>query len=162
MVPTYAAGSVDGFMSLKQFGEPYVDEARPAQSFLTAGLGLTVPSYGFIVTEANMQKKRDVLARLVATQRRAWEYVYASPANIDEAAKAVIANRPDKQLNFAVLRKQIALSQEFIDTPNTRGKPIGWQSDADWKSALAVMAEAGQIKGDLKPSDYFTNDLVGA
>lgn len=160
MVPTYAAGGADGFMSLKEFGEPYVDEARPAHSFLTADVGLSVPSYGFIATEATLKTKKDALARLAAVQRKAWEYVYASPENIEEAAKAVVANRADKQLNLAIIRKQIVLSREFINTPNTAGKPIGWQSEKDWKDALAVMAEAGQIKGDAKPSDYFTNDLI--
>lgn len=162
MVPTYAAGQADGFMSLKEFGEPYVDEARPARSFLTADVGFSVPSYGFIATEETLQKKKDALARLVATQRKAWEYVYEAPAHIDEAAKATIANRADKQLNFAIIRKQIALSQEFLDTPNTKGKPVGWQSEADWKDALALMVETGQIKGDTKPSAYYTNDLVSS
>lgn len=162
MVPTYAAGGADGFMSLKEFGEPYVDEARPAHSFLTADVGLSVPSYGFIATEATLQKKKGLLTRLTASQRKAWEYIYASPANIDEAAKATIANRVDKQLNFSIIRKQIALSQEFIDTPNTKGKPIGWQSEDDWKDALALMAETGQIKGGTKPSAYYTNDLVAS
>lgn len=162
MVPTYAAGGADGFMSLKEFGEPYVDEARPARSLLTADVGLSVPSYGFIATEATMKKKKDAFMRLVAIQRKAWEYVYASPENTDEAVKAIVANRADKQLNPAVIRKQIVLSQEFIDTPNTKGKPIGWQSEQDWKDALAVMVEAGQIKGDVKPSDYYTNDLISS
>jgi NitT/TauT family transport system substrate-binding protein len=162
MVPTYAAGGSDGFMSLKEFGEPYVDDARPARSFLTADVGFSVPSYGFIATEATLKKKKESFIRLVASQRKAWEYVFASPENIDEAAKATIANRPDKQLNFAVIRKQIALSQEFIDTPNTKGKPIGWQSEQDWKAALALMVETGHIKGEPKPSDYYTNDLVAS
>jgi NitT/TauT family transport system substrate-binding protein len=162
MVPTYAAGGADGFMSLKEFGEAYVDEARPAHSFLTADVGFSVPSYGFIATESTLQKKKDALTRLAASQRKAWEYIFASPENIDEAAKATIANRVDKQLNFAVIQKQIALSQEFIDTPNTKGKPIGWQSEDDWKSALALMVETGQIKGETKPSAYYTNDLVAS
>jgi NitT/TauT family transport system substrate-binding protein len=160
MVPTYASGGADAFMSLKEFGEPYVDEARPARSFLTADVGLTVPSYGFIATEEMMKKKKDAFARLVAIQRKAWEYVYASPQNIEEAVKATIANRADKQLNPTIIRKQIELSQEFIDTPSTKGKPIGWQSEQDWKDTLALMVEAGQIKGNIKPADYFTNDLV--
>jgi NitT/TauT family transport system substrate-binding protein len=157
MVPTYAAGGADGFMSLKEFGEPYVDETRPTRSFLTADVGLSVPSYGFIATESTLQKKKDVLTRLAASQRKAWEYIFASPEHIDEAAKATVANRVDKQLSLTVIRKQIALSEEFIDTPRTKGKPIGWQSEDDWKEALALMVETGQIKDGTKPSAYYTN-----
>lgn len=162
MVPTFAAGGADGFMSLKEFGEPYVDGVRPAKSFLTTDVGLSVPSYGFIATEATMKKKKEAFARLVASQRKAWEHVYASPQNLEEAVKATVANRADKQLNPAIIRKQLELSQEFLDTPNTKGKPIGWQSEQDWKDTLAVMVETGQIKGDTKPSDYFTNDLASS
>lgn len=162
MVPTYASGGADGFMSLKEFGEPYVDETRPSHSLLSADVGVAFPSYGLIATEATVQKKKDALGRLAANQRKAWEYIFASPANIDEAAKAVVANRADKQLNFNIIRKQIALSQEFIDTKNTKGKPIGWQSEDDWKEALAQMVEAGQIKGDIKPASYFTNEFFSS
>ena len=123
---------------------------------------MAFPSYGLIATEATVQKKKDALGRLAANQRKAWEYIFASPANIDEAAKAVVANRADKQLNLNIIRKQIALSQEFIDTKNTKGKPIGWQSEDDWKEALAQMVEAGQIKGDIKPASYFTNEFFSS
>lgn len=156
MVPTYAAGGVDGFMSLKEFGA-YVDETRPTHSFLTTDVGLSIPSYGFIATEQTMQKKKDVLTRLAASQRKAWEYTFAAPEHIDEAAKATLANRADKQLNLTVIRKQVALMQEFLDTPSTKGKPIGWQSEDDWKDALALMVETGQIKDGTKPSAYYTN-----
>lgn len=160
MVPTYASGGADGFMSLKEFGEPYVAQARPARSILAADVGIAFPSYGLIATDATLKKRKDLLAKLVANQSRAWQYIFADPAHIDEGARAIMANRPDKQLNFDILRGQTALCKEFIDTDNTKGKPLGWQSPDDWKKTLALMVEAGQAKADANINDFFTNDLV--
>jgi NitT/TauT family transport system substrate-binding protein len=160
MVSTYVSGGADGFMSLKEFGEPYVAQTRPAYSILSADAGIAFPSYGLIASDETLKKRKDVLAKLVANQTRAWQYLYADPAHIDEGAKAIMANRPDKQLNFDVLRGQAALCQEFIDTENTKGKPLGWQSTDDWKKTLAMMVEAEQAKPDANINDFFTNDLV--
>jgi NitT/TauT family transport system substrate-binding protein len=160
MVPTYAAGAADGFMSLKEFGEPYVEKMRRGHSFLAADVGIMFPSFGFIATEATLAKRRDVLAKLVARQIRAWEYIFSDPAHTDEAVQAVITARPNHQLDPAVIKGQTLLCWEFVDTPNTTGKPIGWQSEEDWKLAVASMSEAGVIKSDVKIADYYTNDLV--
>jgi NitT/TauT family transport system substrate-binding protein len=160
MVSTYASGGADGFMSLKEFGEPYVAKERPAFSILAADVGIAFPSYGLIVSDDTLKKRKDLLAKLVTNQSRAWQYLYADPAHIDEGAKAIMANRPDKQLNFDVLRGQAAFCKEFIDTENTQGKPMGWQSPDDWKKTIAMMAEAGQAKADANINEFFTNDLV--
>ncbi len=160
MVPTYAAGSADGFMSLKEFGEPYVETTRPAHSFLAADVGIMFPSYGLIATEATLAKRKDELAKLAANQGRAWEYIFADPAHIDEAVQAIITDRPNKQLKPAILKGQTAMCKEFFSTPNTKGKPMGWQSADDWKQAVASMAEAGLIKPDVKIADFYTNDLI--
>ncbi len=162
MVPTYASGGADGFMSMKEFGLPFVEDVRPARAFLAADAGIVFPSFGLMTTEATLQKRKDVLMRLAANQARAWKYIFESPAHIDEAARAVITNRPDKQLSFKILRGQTALCEEFLNTANTAGKPLGWQSSDDWKEAIALMKEVGQIKTDLKPADCFTNDFFKA
>lgn len=160
MVSTYASGNADGFMSLQEFGEPYVTATRPARSFLAADVGIAFPSYGLITTEEALAKRKDVLQRLSANQTRAWTYVMESPAHIDESVAAIIANRPDKQLNPAVLKGQTTLCKNFIDTPNTKGKPLGWQSAEDWKLAVKSMSDAGLVKADAKIADFYTNDLV--
>ena len=162
MVSTYASGGADGFMSLKEFGEPLVMKTRPARSFLAANYGIAYPSYGLMTTEETISKRADALRRLNQTQSRAWGYILADSAHIDEAAQAIIANRPNSQLDPEILRAQIAQSGEFFDTPNTKGKPIGWQSPEDWKLAVASMTEAGLLKETLPPDAFFTNDLIGS
>jgi NitT/TauT family transport system substrate-binding protein len=160
MVSTYAAGGADGFMSLKEFGEPYVEANRPAHSFLAADVGIMFPSYGFIATDATLAKRKDELAKLAANQSRAWEYIFSDPAHVDEAVQAIITDRPNKQLNAAILKGQTTLCKEFINTPNTKDKPLGWQSADDWKQAVTSMSEVGLIKPDVKIAEFYTNELI--
>ena len=44
-----------------------------------------------------------------------------------------------------------------LETNAPAGKPIGWQSEADWRANLDLLKETGDID-DIKPlSSYFTN-----
>jgi NitT/TauT family transport system substrate-binding protein len=93
MVSTYASGDADGFMSLQEFGEPLVMGVRPARSFLAADVGIAFPSYGLIATDDTLSKRADALKRLSANQTRAWTYIYETPAHLDEAVAAMMAQR---------------------------------------------------------------------
>ena len=77
----------------------------------------------------------------------------ASPARIPKA-------RPNAKLNPDVLKGQIRQYRPYFETANTKGKPIGWQSEDDWRETIASMEEAGLLKPGSKPSDYFTNRCV--
>ena len=48
----------------------------------------------------------------------------------------------------------------LFDTPNTKGKPIGWQSKADWENSIATQRDAGVVKPGLNPDDFFTNEMI--
>ena len=162
MVSTYASGGADGFMSLKEFGEPLVMKSRPARSFLAGDAGINYPSYGFIATDDTIAKRAGALRKLNATQVQAWQYIQADPTHVDEAAAAIIAQRPNSQLDPDVLRAQIVGCREFFDTPNTHEHPMGWQASEDWRLAIASMTEAGLLKDIVSPETFYTNDLIRA
>jgi len=160
MVSTYASGDADGFMSLQEFGEPLVMGVRPARSFLAADVGIAFPSYGLIATDDSLARRADAMRRLSANQTRAWTYIFESSSHLDEAVAAMMAQRADKQLNAEVIKAQLVLSKEFFSTPNTAGKPIGWQAEADWKLAVKSMSEASLLKAEARIEDFYTNDFI--
>lgn len=160
MVATYASGNADGFLSLAPFGVPLVAKSRPGRAILAEDYGVHFPSYGLVTTEATLNQRPDALRKLVQVQRRAWEYIYQSDAHIDEAVAAIIAQRPNAKLDPELLRGQIAAYRDFMVTPNTKGKPTGWQSEKDWSEAIKSMEAAGAIKTGQKPTAFFTNALV--
>jgi NitT/TauT family transport system substrate-binding protein len=162
MVSTYASGGADGFISLKEFGEPLVMKTRPARSLLAADVGLAYPSYGFVATEDTLSRRGATLRKLNEVQARSWAYIFADPSHIDEAAQAIVAQRPNSQLDVEILRAQIAQCKEFFDTPATAGRPIGWQAAKDWELAMDSMTEAALLQSKMPVDAFFTNDFLGA
>ena len=155
---TYTAKRADGLMSTIGSALPVAEKPRPSHGVLAEDAGIAFPSYGLIATEATLKSKADVLKRLVATQQKAWAYM--RDGGIEEGVAAMLKQRPDARLDPAVQREQIKITLDFFDTPATKGKPIGWQAEADWKQHIDMMVAAGALKSAPKPSDLYTNDLI--
>ena len=154
---TYTAKRADGLMSTVGAVLPIVDEARPSKVLLASDGGIVFPSYGLIARDDTIATRGDALRRLIAVERRAWEYLKTRP---EEGAAAIISERPDARLNAKVLAAQVKLTIDYFDTPATRGKPIGWQAREDWVAALTSMEAAGVIRPGWNPDDDYTNALA--
>lgn len=155
---TYTAKRADGLMSTTPSAIPVAEKPRPSKAIQAEDAGVAFPSYGLIATEATIKARGPALKRLVETQVRAWTHL---KGNLDDGVEAMLKQRPDAKLDRGVVREQIKLTIDFFDTPATRGKPIGWQSEEDWSAALKALEAAGAIKAGWKPGDYFTNEFVG-
>ena len=64
------------------------------------------------------------------------------------------------KLDRNVLLAQMNMYKEFIETDNTKGRPLGWQSDRDWEAAIKTMETAGALKPGKKPEEFFTNQFI--
>jgi len=158
MVGTYASGEADGFMTVGPFGLPLVAGSRPAKQILLDDAGVTFPSYGLIAQEDTIEERRDELAKLAEIQQRAWEYIF--DGHVEEAADAIIARRPDNNLNRDVLIGQIETYRSFFSTERTKDLRFGLQATEDWADAISAMVTADIIKPGQRPEDFFTNDLL--
>lgn len=154
---TYTAKRADGLMSTTPSAIPVAERPRPSRSVLAEDAGISFPSYGLIATEATIRSRGPALKRLVETQMRAWAHL---KTNLDDGVEAMLRQRPDARLDRTVVREQIRLTIEFFDTPATRGRPIGWQAEADWTAALRSLEAAGAIKPGWQAANYFTNDFI--
>lgn len=158
LMSTYTAKQADAVMTTAPFGLPIIETARPSRAILMADAGIAFPSYGLIVQRKTLETKTEALKKLVDVQVRAWNYIY--DGHIDQAVDAMIAQRPGLKLDPAVLKGQIELYRDFIQTPNSKGMPFGVQTDEDWQAAIEAMEAAGIIAAGRKPSDFYTNELV--
>jgi len=154
---TYTAGRADGLMSTIGSAIPVAEKSRPSKCLMLSLADLQFPSYGLVATEATIKERADDLKKLVAVEQRAWEEIKKDP---QAGVEAIMNQRPDAKLDPDVLRQQIEITVDYFDTPSTEGKPIGWQSEEDWKAALSSMEKAGLVEPGWDPSDYYTNDLV--
>jgi NitT/TauT family transport system substrate-binding protein len=155
---TYTAKRADGLMSTIGSALPVAEKPRPSHPVLAEDAGIAFPSYGLIATEATLASKSAALKKLVATQQRAWAFM--RDGGIEEGVAAMLKQRPDARLDPVVQREQIKLTIDFFDTPATKGKPIGWQAEEDWKKHVDMMLAAGALKAPAKTSDLYTNDLI--
>jgi len=159
MVPTYTSGQVEGALSTVAFFAPIVSETRPSKGILFADVGLRIPGYGLLVHKEDVDKRADVLSKVVAVQRRTWEYIFGGREQ--EAIDAMLAQRAGLRLDAKVLMGQLKMYMPLFDTPATKGRPMGWQAESDWQDALKAMEQAGSIKAGWKSGDYYTNKFFG-
>lgn len=160
MYSVYGSGQVDGIATLAPFSLPIIEKTRAGVAVLASDVGIAYPGFGLIARDETIAKKPEVLAKVVAISNRAWTYIYGG--RIEEGVEAILKERDGMKLDPDVLRGQLVQYQDFSETPATKGKPLGWQAEADWVAAIASMEEAGVIKPGSKPSDYYTNQFVEA
>lgn len=158
MYSAFMAGRVDGIMTQIAVGLPLVDAVRPARAFLAADYGVDLPGHGLVVNETTFQSRRATFAKVVSIIGRAWDYV--RNGHEEEAIEAVMTARPEAKLDLEVSKKQLVLYGPYLETENTKGKPLGWQSDRDWMKIIDTAERAGVIKGGHKPEEYYTNMLI--
>ncbi|WP_372922558.1 ABC transporter substrate-binding protein [Roseovarius sp.] len=158
MVSTYTSGGADAVLSTVAFFKPIVESARPSEGILFSDVGLRVPGYGLVVLRETADEMPEPLGTFVEVQQRTWEYIFEG--NEEEAVDAIISQRPDMRLDREVMLGQLKAYMPLFNTPNTEGKPIGWQSEQDWIDALEAMETAGLISSGWTVDDYFTNRFV--
>ena len=158
MVSTYTSGGADAVLSTVAFFQPIVEDVRPSEGILFSDVGLRVPGYGLVVLHETLESRAEDLETFVEVQQRTWEYIF--DGNEEEAADAIIKQRPDMRLDRDVMLGQLKAYMPLFNTPNTEGKPIGWQSEQDWVDALTAMENAELVSAGWTVEDYFTNRLI--
>ncbi len=119
---------------------------------------LIVPGYGLMTSSKRLVPDADILSKVVAVQQRAWKYI--TDGHEDEAVDAIISQRPQMNLDRQVLLSQLRAYIGLMSTENTKNKPIGWESEEDWKVTTNAMAKVNLVKPTSKPSDFYTNEFI--
>lgn len=154
----YSSGEGDAIMTIGPYAKPLIDRKRPSRIIDAADYGVSSPGTGLFLREDLLRKSPDLVAKFVKLQSRAWNYIL--DGHEDEAVAAIIAARPNAKLDAELLKAQIRAYRPYFETVNTKGKPVGWQSEADWADTIKSMVEAGLLKPGYKPSDFFTNRFL--
>lgn len=156
-VSSYNAGRSMGMVTTIPYGVSSVAKGRPSDVIRFSDFGLILPSYGLIVHEDTLREKPEMLKRMVAAYFEAWASIISSPAEIEATGKAIVKRRPDAKIDPAQIAEYVALNKEFFYTKDTQGKPLGWQSEADWERTIKTMEDAKLLQPGSKASDYYTN-----
>lgn len=123
--------------------------------FAFADLGLNTEGLTILVSKSTLAGKPDLVARFVRATRTAIELARKNP---DAAVDAALAEKPqgDKEL----LKAQLLASLDLLESPASKGKPLGYMAPADWASTLDIMKKFQDVTTDLQPTDFYTDQFV--
>src|SRR5262249_58919834 len=102
-----------------------------------AGYGLIAYGTGLIARNEMIEKSPAVVKKFVAATRQGWEAAAKEP---DAAVEASLKLYPD--LSRDLLREGIRVSlEEQLHTERTKGHPIGWTDERDWRGKVRMPQE---------------------
>jgi NitT/TauT family transport system substrate-binding protein len=123
--------------------------------FWFADSGVTVVSNGIIVHQDLLKSDPDIARAFVPAAIKGFIY---GRQNVDEAI--AIVKKFDATAMAEVTKLELEQSWKTWVTPNTKGKSLGWGSDADWAATVQVLKQYGGVTAPLEPSQIYTNEFV--
>jgi NitT/TauT family transport system substrate-binding protein len=155
--PALINGKVDAIAGYAQGYVPTIEirGKKQVRIFWYADYGVTVVSNGIIVHNDLLKSDPQLVRSFVAPTIRGFLYGRQHP---DEAVASVIKYLPTA--DPTIVRRELELSWKTWVTPSTKGKPLGWEADADWASTIKVLKQYGGVSAPLQTGELYTNAFV--
>jgi NitT/TauT family transport system substrate-binding protein len=100
-------------------------------------------------------KNQDALRRFLRASQRGWDY---SNKNRAEAAEIFRKAAPVFTQEIALL--EVDGTMTIIHTERTKGKPIGWSDEGDWKDSQDLLEKFAKLKPQRDVNVYYTNSFL--
>jgi NitT/TauT family transport system substrate-binding protein len=155
--PALISGKVDAIGGYVSSYVPTLEirGKKEVRIFWFADAGVGVVSNGIIAHQDLLKSDPDMIRALVPATIKGFLYGRSHP---DEAVAAV--QKYLETADTAITRRELEISWKLWVTPNTKGKPLGWSSDADWAATIGVLKDYGGVTASLQPDQLFTNEYV--
>jgi NitT/TauT family transport system substrate-binding protein len=128
---------------------------KQVRIFWFADYGVNVVSNGIIMHNDLLKSDPELVRAFVAPTIKGFLYGRQHP---DEAVASVKRYLPT--IDPAIARRELELSWKTWVTPNTKGKPLGWEAEADWASTVQVLKQYGGVATPPALSALYTNEFV--
>lgn len=161
---------VDGAGKLVAMLEKRVDAMLGGlenQSLILSQRGLAVTNIAYSDVGANtlglvihvhketLEKNPKLVQAFIRATQKAIAYAEKNP---DEAIAALAKIKPDLDKTLAM--QQLKAGLTLVRAKEGESKPIGWMNPADWQLTLDMAREYQDLKTDMKPTDFYINNLV--
>ena len=122
-----------------------------AKITLFSDWGVNVLGNGYFVSTSTLEKNPDLVRGFVRATVRGWQEAMKDPkGGVDALMKAF----PDTNRKFVEIGLPMVF--EHMQSPASKGKPLGWMAEEDWKTTLEIMKASG-LEGDRPASTYYRN-----
>jgi NitT/TauT family transport system substrate-binding protein len=155
--PALISGKVDAIGGYVFSYAPSIEirGKKELRVFWFADSGVTVVANGVIVHADLLNSDPGLLRAFVPPTIKGFLY---GREHVDEAVAAV--RKYQDTADPAITKREFELSWKTWLTPNTKGKPLGWGSAADWAATIKVLQQYGGVTAPLQPSQIYTNEFV--
>ena len=159
-VPSFVAGKGDAAVGPVPFYAGLLEAKGGINSLGFAEAGQSLLDTG-IFTSTSLAKSRPAAAAAF-TKAVSRAFAYAVDGHIEESVDAMIAMRPDAQIDR---KGSIAIFNSYIPyvySKTTKGKPVGYISAEDVDGTIQTLSSIGLIDGKTKAADVYTTEFMPA
>lgn len=154
-IPMLLAGNVDFISAWASTDALRVEQQKSIEPpIIYADYGVNTLATGLIVTRETAEKKGDMLRKFLAATVHAADDAAKNP---DSAIDALLAARPDQ--DRATLIKENNLTQQFLQTPNSKGHGFGWMAPADWVQTVDLLKKYSNMP-DVEVTTLYTDKFL--
>jgi NitT/TauT family transport system substrate-binding protein len=159
LLPALVQGRLDAIIALvnTEGAAAGVVSGKEPNLLYFADFGTNTLAHGIVVHRDMIGQQPDLIRRFMAATIRAWEY---SVKNRTEAVDALIAKYPDAKKD--IIARQLDRTVPLLHTENSKGRPIGFMTDADIATTLDTLSRFGGLKNRPAPGSVFTNEFLPA
>lgn len=113
--------------------------------------GVNLLGNGYLVATSTLEQKPELVRGFVRATLRGWK---DAVADHKAGIAALLTAYPDSNPQF--LEKGLPMVIEAMESTATKGAPLGWMAEEDWKITLEAMKSAG-LEGDRPPQAFYRN-----
>ena len=113
--------------------------------------GVNMLGNGYLVAASTLEQKPELVRGFVRATLRGWKDAMSDGK---AGVEAVMAAYPESNRRFVELGLPMVI--EHMQSKATKGAPLGWMAEEDWKITLEAMKSAG-LEGDRPPGAFYRN-----
>lgn len=123
--------------------------------FPYAELGVNTIGLTIQTNQKTIDENPDLVKRFVeATQ----ESFAAAKDDEDGAIAAGVKTKPDLDIDLA--KAQLEAGYKLVESPHSKGKPLGVMVAQDWEDTLALLKKYQNLETDKQASDFWTDQFA--
>ena len=132
-------------------------EGKPdrVETVLFDDAGIRMLDFGLVAQDSTIAARPTVLANFVKVVSRAFDYTRTGN-NVDEAVKAMIALRPNANIDPVTAVNMFKSHAQHIPSPATAGKPVGYLAPQEMRETVKTLKDVKVIDAGLNPEETYT------
>lgn len=120
-----------------------------------ADIGVNTVGLSVIAHQDTIKEKPELIKRFVKAMRRSYEAALKDP---DAAIAAAVKSKPDVKAD--VIKGQLMVDLDLLESPGSKGKGIGYGAEEDWDRTISLLKEYRGLKTEKSASDFYTNEFL--